>query len=143
MACLAAYWNTASFLRKSLCLIELQAELVDFFMEHNFYLQKWLADILQLFRMECVAGISSKMNLAYFFSQGKQQTVYIIIVKMSFQTKIRVLENFYMSLSLLALQNFKNCYEILLVIKYNEMCQHLEDLENWASQCFLNDQCIL
>lgn len=67
MACLAVYWNTSSFLRKSLCLIELQAELVDFFMEHNFYLQKWLADILRLFRMECVAGISSKMNLAYFF----------------------------------------------------------------------------
>ena len=28
---------------------------------------------------------------------------------MSFQTKIRALENFDMSLSLLALQNFKNC----------------------------------
>ena len=71
-----------------------------------------------------------KNELSLFFPQGKQQTVYIIIVKMSFQTKIRVLENFYMSLSLLALQNFKNCSEILLVIKYNEMCQHLEDLEN-------------
>ena len=35
---------------------------------------------------------------------------------MSFQTKIRVLDNFYMSLSLLALQNFKNSSEILLVI---------------------------
>ena len=108
----------ASFLRKSLCLIELQAELVDFLMRHNFYLQKWLADILRLFRMECVAGISSNMNLANFFSQGKQRTVYI--VKMSFQTKIRVLEN-YMSLSLLALQNFKNCSDDIVgdTIKWN------------------------
>lgn len=39
---------------------------------------------------------------------------------MSFQTKIRVLEN-YMSLSLLALQNFKNCSDDIVgdTIKWN------------------------
>ena len=26
---------------------------------------------------------------------------------------------------------------------YNEMCQHLEDLKNLVSQCFLNDQFIV
>jgi len=66
-----------------------------FFMRHLFLLQ-WLAEKLELFRFVYLADTFSKMKKVKLSLQGKQLTVFLADDKnLSFQVKIRILENFY------------------------------------------------
>ena len=66
-----------------------------FFMRHLFLLE-WLAEKLELFRFVYLADTFSKMKKAKLSLQGKQLTVFLADdINLSFQVKIRILENFY------------------------------------------------
>ena len=118
MACLAVYWNTRLILEEEPLSDWVASWTCRFFNATQLLSSKMTGRHTTVIQNGVCGWHFLKHEPSQFFSQGKQWTVYI--VKMSFQTKIRVLEN-YMSLSLLALQNFKNCSDDIVgdTIKWN------------------------
>lgn len=118
-------------LRKSTCVIELWGELGTFLMDYHFYGKEWMSCTLGRHFLESEwsdPATSEEMTA----SVGCQWWNW------NWQAKIIILENLYWSLeydNFLVIKGFggeisnDNC-GIFFWILYDEMCPHLEDLQN-------------
>ena len=118
------------------CIIELETELVTFFIKHHLYLTNWL------FKFAYLVGNFLKMNLVSFVLQGKQQAVRVARNKsQAFKWKLKCWKSMTMTLCLY-LKNFfsdatgddNNKYGFPVL--YSWLYQHFKDLHSSVNRYF-------